>query len=182
MKDRKIEFNCFTIPEWQKEQNYLQQKHKNGWKFIKLNFIGIYHFEKCEPEDVIYQLDYNPESIKHKDEYIQLFNDCGWEYIQDYVGYSYFRKPASQMNGNEEIFCDDFSRFDMMKRVFNGRIIPLIIIFFLIILPNLYIQSHINSAMSRILTFAFIGLFILYVILFLWFGNQFWQYWKRLNK
>ena len=77
----------------------------------------------------MYQLDYNEEGIKHKDEYVQMFQDCGWEYIQDYAGYSYFRKPVSQMQGKmEEIFCDDESRLEMMRRMFLGRYTPLFII------------------------------------------------------
>ena len=58
-----------------------------------------------------------------------MFHDCGWKYIQDYAGYSYFCKPVSEMNGEEEIFCDNASRLDMMKRVFQGRVIPLIFFF-----------------------------------------------------
>lgn len=26
-----------------------------------------------------------------------MFTDCGWEYLQDFVGYSYFRKPKAAM-------------------------------------------------------------------------------------
>lgn len=179
MKDTKTELKLFTITQWKQEQEYLRDRHNNGWRFIKVNFPGLYHFEKCEPEDVTYQLDYNPEGIAHKDEYVQMFRDCGWEYLQDYVGYSYFRKPVSEMNGNEEIFCDDASRLDMMKRVFRQRLIPLIVIFYCIILPQIYSHSHhLNYLSGRIFTgiFAFLG--ILYLILFTAFAIQFWKYHK----
>lgn len=182
MKNTKTEFKYFTIPEWKKEQDYLRQQHKNGWKFSRVSFIGLYHFEKCEPEDVVYQLDYNPEGIAHKEEYVQMFRDCGWEYMQDFFGYSYFRKPALEMNGDEEIFCDDASRVDMMKRVFKGRMLPLLCIFFLIILPNIYMQSHMDTAVGRILTGLFCILLVLYLMLFVVFGVQYWQYWKELKK
>jgi hypothetical protein len=105
---------------------YLREMHKQGWIFIKVTGLGVYHFEECEPQDVVYQLDYNQEGLSHKTEYIQMFSDCGWEYIQDYVGYSYFRKAAAEMNGDEEIFCDDASRAAMMGRVFKGSLLPLI--------------------------------------------------------
>lgn len=182
MKNIKTEFKYFTIPEWKKEQDYLRQQHKNGWKFSRVSFIGLYHFEKCEPEDVVYQLDYNPEGIAHKDEYVQMFRDCGWEYMQDFFGYSYFRKPALEMNGDEEIFCDDASRVDMMKRVFKGRMLPLLCIFFLIILPNIYMQSHMDTAVGHMLTGLFCILLVLYLMLFAVFGVQYWQYWKELKK
>ena len=52
---------------------------------------------------------------------MQLFADCGWEYIQDYVGYSYFRKPAATA-GSDEIFCDDESRREMLREVFHRQV------------------------------------------------------------
>lgn len=179
MKDTKTEFKFFTIPQWKQEQEYLRIQHNRGWKFIKVSFPGFYHFAKCQPEDVTYQLDYNPEGIAHKDEYVQMFRDCGWEYLQDFVGYSYFRKPSSEMNGHEEIFCDDTSRADMMRRVFRQRIVPLIMIFCCMIIPQICFQYHHLSCLSgKIFTgiFAVIGIF--YLILFITFTIQFWEYRK----
>lgn len=61
--------------------------HKTGWKFVKVSGLGVYHFEKCTPQDVVYQLDYNKNGLTHKDEYLKMFDDCGWEYMQDYFDY-----------------------------------------------------------------------------------------------
>ena len=85
---------------------------------------------------MVYQLDYNKEGLEHKAEYIQMFADCGWEYIQDYVDFSYFRKPAADSNGDESIFCDDSSRIAMMERVYKGRLLPLLVIFSACLLPQ----------------------------------------------
>lgn len=182
MKNTKTELRFFTIPEWKKEENYLREQHKNGWEFVHVNFIGLYHFKKCEPKDVIYQLDYNPESITQKEEYIQMFRDCGWEYLQNYVGYSYFRKAASEMDGEEEIFCDDDSRLDMMKRVFKQRMTPLFSIFFLIIIPQIFMQSQVNTFANHILLVIFCTMFVLYLTMFIVFAIQFWNYYKSVHK
>lgn len=80
MKDVKKEFRWFSITEYEKEAEYLRRRHKEGWKFKNVTYPGIYIFEKCEPQDVIYQLDYNPDGIKNQGEYVQMFEDCGWEY------------------------------------------------------------------------------------------------------
>lgn len=183
-REKITELRFFTIPEWKKEEQYLQKKHHEGWRFTGVTLPGFYHFERCEPEDVVYQLDYNQEGTAHKTEYIQMFQDCGWEYILDFVGYSYFRKPVSAMDGeeSEEIFCDDDSRIDMMKRVFRGRMVPLIVIFFGVIIPQLFVQSHTGGSISMILTGAFAVLFVLYLVLFIWYGWQFLQYRNLLKK
>ena len=136
MMETKKEVRYFTIFNHEDEQEYLRQNHMAGWKFVKVTGLGMYHFEKCEPEDVVYQLDYNKEGLSQKTEYVQMFSDCGWEYIQDFFGYSYFRKSAKMMDGEEEIFNDDSSKMAMMERVYKGRLIPLLITFCLLLIPQ----------------------------------------------
>ena len=183
MKDTKTTFKYFTIMEWKKEEIYLREQHKSGWEFVNVNFIGLYHFKKCEPKDVIYQLDYNPESVTQKEEYIQMFRDCGWEYLQNFFGYSYFRKAASEMDGTEEeIFCDNDSRLDMLKRVFKQRMKPLLCIFFLIIIPQIYLQARYNTLANHILLIIYCAMFFLYLVTFGIFAFQFLEYNKLRHK
>lgn len=170
--ETKKTFKFFTIYEYEKEQNYLREMHRSGWKFVKVSGFGIYHFEKCIPEDVIYQLDYNQDGIEHKDEYVKLFHDCGWEYLQDYVGYSYFRKPASQADETEEIFCDNDSKLQMLERVFRGRILPVIILLSCIFIPEL-IVSIIHK--TYMITIMFGAVICLYVTIFIMFALQYWK-------
>lgn len=161
--ETKKEFRYFTIFNHKKEEDYLGDMHRAGWKFTKVSGFGTYHFEKCEPADVVYQLDYNPQTKETLPQYLQMFSDCGWEYIQDYVGYSYFRKPASEMKGEEEIFNDTDSRAAMMGRVYKGRMMPLIGIFCGCLMPT-FIMNIINHNYG---VSAFIGgILIAYIVLF----------------
>lgn len=170
--ETKKTFKIFTIYEYEKEQNYLRKMHQSGWKFVKVSGFGIYHFEECVPEDVIYQLDYNRDGIEHKAEYVRLFNDCGWEYLQDYVGYSYFRKPASQSEETEEIFCDDDSKLQMLERVYKGRILPLIVLFSCIFIPQLV---NCIAHKAYILASLFGAVTCLYVAIFIMFALQYYR-------
>lgn len=179
MKEIKKTFKWFTVTKYEEEQEYLRKEHQAGWKLVKVSFPGFYTFEKCEPEDVIYQLDYNQEREKGMAEYIQMFRDCGWEYICDFVGYSYFRKAASQMREDETIFSDDSSRLEMIGRVFKGRMVPLLIIFAAIICPQLIVNSMHSSGFGRGLFIAYCCLFFLYVLIFIQWGVM---YWKLKNK
>lgn len=181
MKDTKTEWKFFSIADWEKEEQYLRRQHQNGWKFTGVSFLMAYHFVRCEPEDVVYQLDYNPAA--NKQEYLQIFRDCGWEYLQDYVGYSYFRKPASAMQGEETIFSDDASRLDMLRRIIKGRLLPLLPIFLLCVLPNLLRPVN---AYSGSVEYALLGMFIflgaLYSFVFVYFGWQFYKLYNRLQR
>lgn len=102
--ESKKQFKWFTIFEYEKEQDYLREMHKSGWKFIKVTGLGMYHFEKCTPQDVVYQLDYNQEGLAHKDEYLKMFEDCVWEYIQDFLGTVILEKPSLTMVQQKKFF------------------------------------------------------------------------------
>ena len=176
MKDVKKEFRWFSIADYEKEAEYLRHRHKEGWKFKNVTFPGIYTFEKCEPQDVIYQLDYNPDSIKNQLEYVQMFEDCGWEYLLNFAGYTYFRKPAALMEKEENIFCDDQSRLELLNRIFRGRIIPLMLIF-LTMLLNGFLNID-NTAMT-ILFGVLIGI---YIFVFLQFAVKYVSFRNRIVK
>lgn len=161
--ERKTEIKFFTIYDYEKEGAYLRQQQNAGWKFVKVTGLCRYHFEKCQPEDVVYQLDYNQEAAADKAGYVQMFADCGWEYLQDYMGYSYFRKSVARMKGDEEIFCDNGSRLAMMERVNKGRLLPLLVIFTAVLLPqfisNLQAGRYGVAGVLGGMLLAYIGIF-----------------------
>ena len=161
--ESKKQFRWFTIFEYEKEQDYLREMHKSGWKFVKVKGLGMYYFEKCDPQDVVYQLDYNKDGLAHKDEYLRMFDDCGWGYIQDYAGYSYFRKAVSEDGVADEIFCDEDSKLQMMQRVIKGRMLPLLILFFATLLP----QFMINICNHNYFVASFLGgILAIYIAVF----------------
>ena len=153
-------FRYFSIFEYEKEEKFLREMHKSGWKFVKVAGFGIYHFEKCTSEDVIYQLDYNRDAQKNREEYLQMFSDCGWEHLQDYAGYSYFRKPAADMREDEGIFCDEDSKLMMMERVLKGRMTPLLILFFCCLMPQCVMQITWGNYMVAALHGALMGVYL----------------------
>ncbi len=55
------QFRYFTIFNHKKEEDYLREKHKSGWKFTRVSGLGVYHFEKCEPKDVVYHRHFSAE-------------------------------------------------------------------------------------------------------------------------
>ncbi len=162
----KKEFRYFTIFNHQKEEAYLRRRHNEGWKFAKVSGFGMYHFEKCEPQDVVYQLDYNKVGLAHHAEYVKMFEDCGWEYLQEYAEYSYFRKPAAEMNGEEEIFSDPASKEEMMARVFKGRLVPILIIFCLLLIPSFVLQAINGEPFMMVVDGVILLLYIAFFIRF----------------
>lgn len=161
MKTKK-EWKIFTIYECEKEEKYLREMHKKGWKLAKVSGLGVYRFEECAPEDVVYKRDYNTEAEKDKEGYIQLFRDCGWEHVLDYVGFSYFCKKVALINGPEEIVQNDFDKKELMKRIFRGRLISLIVIL-LVNIPITVVQFMVGNWVTACMC---CGLIVLYIVIF----------------
>tara|TARA_Y100000588_G_C13704567_1_gene690119 strand:- start:26 stop:568 length:543 start_codon:yes stop_codon:yes gene_type:complete len=171
MSKSKTKIGFFTIAQYEKEQEWLRKQHNEGWKLKGVTFPCFYHFRACQPEDVVYQLDYNNEGRNSKSDYIQMFDDCGWEYITDFVGYSYFRKPVADMCSNsEEIFNDADSKLEMTKRVFRNRLLPMVVIFFTLILPQLFLRHNVQS---NAVFYIYLVLFVIYAKVFVHFGRQY---------
>lgn len=184
MGSDKVVLKFFTIAQYQQEEEYLSSMHEKGWKLINIVFPWFYHFEKCEPKKVTYRLDYNQEGIKNKAEYVQMFSDCGWDYLFDFVGYSYFCKEGDAGQESEEIFCDDSSRFDMMKRVYRGRIVPLITVFLCVVLPQFFMNTvghDGRDTFRNVILTIFLILAFLYLFLFSVLTYQFFQLEKKLS-
>ncbi len=177
----KLTFRLFTVPEYEEEQEYLSKQHRRGWKFYRFILPGFYLFTRCQPENVVYRLDYNQEGLKEREEYFQMYRDCGWEHLCDVMGYSYFRKPVTDEAASEEIFNDTQSKLDMVDRVFRGRMIPCLIIFFAVICPQLVILYNFRIPESRFFFWIYVAFFALYVVMFAKFAYKKHSLKKRLR-
>ena len=118
MKNTKTVFKFFTLFEYEEEQAFLEKQHKNGWKVVSYKLPGFYKFEKCEPEDMTYRIDFTNENGSKNPEYRQMFADNGWEFLWSVNGFSIFRKPlaANNTDNSNEIFSDNSSKLQMLQK------------------------------------------------------------------
>lgn len=172
MSERKTVLRFFTIADYEEEEQWLHQQHSQGWKLIKMIPPCFYHFEKCQPEDVVYRLDY--QNGQENGNYFQMFHDYGWEYLGQCVGWLYFRKPTAQGSCQEDstLFSDNATKLDLITRVCKTRLLPLLGIFLCCIVPNFInsIETHAPSAVG--LTVFFSAATVLYGALLLYCGTK----------
>ncbi len=141
MSEQKTLLRFFTVADYEDEERWLRRQHNEGWKLAKMVPPCVYVFERCEPEDVIYRLDY--QNNQESGDYFQMYADYGWENCGRCAGWLYFRKSAAQMDGEQdgEIFSDNASRVDMVRHIVRTRMLPLLIIFFAAVLPNFFARN-----------------------------------------
>ena len=141
MMEKKVVYRIFTIADYEREALYFREMHAKGCKLRKVSysillFVIKYTFEKCQPEQVSYQLDFYPMEKSERASYLQLFKDCGWEHITDFNGFSYFRKLHSGIESDTEfeIYNDAAGKLAMVKRILTRRMFPILLLF-LALLP-----------------------------------------------
>ena len=133
--DKKIVYRIATIADYDREALYLRKMHAEGWKLKEVTYSNLvvavkYTFEKCQPEQVSYQLDFYPMKKSERASYLQLFKDCGWEHITDFNGFSYFRKAHSEIESNVEfeIYNDAAGKLAMVNRILRLRLVPVLLL------------------------------------------------------
>ena len=190
MMEKKIVYRIFTIADYEREALYFREMHAKGWKLRKVSYSILlfavkYTFEKCQPEQVSYQLDFYPMEKSERTSYLQLFKDCGWEHITDFNSFSYFRKAHSEIESNVEfeIYNDAAGKLAMVKRILTRRMLPILLLF-LALLP---VFSKFVSGVSSFSWEVFL-IFIIDWVLLIVFAIQisyiFWrlsQKWKELS-
>lgn len=169
---RKTIIRFFTIADYEEEEIWLRQQHNKGWKIVRMILPCFYIFESCQPEDVVYRLDY--KNHEQTADYMQMVDDFGWEYIGRCAGWLYFRKPALETDAPEdrELFSDTISRIDMVSHVVRTRLVPLAIIFLCCVIPNFirYVFADNPNGASIFLGVLFGILFVIYVFLIVYCG------------
>ena len=188
--EKKIVYRIFTIADYDREAFYLREMHAQGWKLRKVSYSILlfavkYTFEKCQPEQVSYQLDFYPMKKSERVSYLQLFKDCGWKYITDFNGFSYFRKAHFEIESDAEfeIYNDATGKLDMVNRILRLRLLP--VLFFLSMLIPLFLkllnERDVFSGLVFLLAIIDCVLLLALVVQISYIFWRLFQKWKELS-
>lgn len=112
MKNRYVMISGLAFREesdMEKLKNYASQ----GW--ILEDIIGgfFYKLKKDKPQDIIYNLDYQPES---NEEYFTIFKEAGWKLVVSVENYMHI---FSAQAGTKPIYSDCESEIDKYTNIRN---------------------------------------------------------------
>ena len=188
--EKKVVYRIATIADYVREALYLGGMHAQGWKLKEVSysillFVVKYTFEKCQPEQVSYQLDFYPMEKSERASYLQLFKDCGWEHITDFNNFSYFRKAYSEIESDAEfeIYNDAAGKLAMVNRILRLRLVPVLLLLaihipFLLKLLNRSNAYGLWSFLAVVLD-IFLSLILLLIVSYI--GWKLWNKKKELS-
>ena len=183
--EKKIVYRIFTIADYDREALYLRKMHAEGWKLKEVSYSNLvvavkYTFEKCQSEQMSYQLDFYPMKKSERVSYLQLFKDCGWEHITDFNSFSYFRKAYSEIESDAEfeIYNDAAGKLDMVNRILSLRLVPVLLLLAIHIPLLLKLLNRSNA--YGLWSFLAVGLDVfLFLILLLIVAYISWKLWHK---
>ena len=188
--EKKVVYRIATIADYDREALYLRKMHAEGWKLKEVTYSNLvvavkYTFEKCQPEQVSYQLDLYPMKKSERASYLQLFKDCGWEHITDFNGFSYFRKLRSGIESEAEfeIYNDTAGKLAMVKRILIMRMLPILLLFSALLPVFLKFLSRGSDFSWEMLLIVIIDC-VLLIVFAIQISYIFWrlfQKWKELS-
>lgn len=118
MKTREKKVTKWFWP-WQdqKQEEWFRQMSKAGWHLYSIGLGGLqFNFVEGEKQDFVYQLDFRQERDDQMEDYLDLFENAGWEHVLSWNGWQHFRKPVEK-GEEEQIFTDNQSKVEKYKRV-----------------------------------------------------------------
>ena len=108
----KKQFRIFTIVDLDKEEEYFHEMHLKGWRYRTSRF-GLFYFDQCQPDDVIYCI-YDSRFLKKYKHELQDFRNRGWELIGA-GSCSILRKSSSNLLPEDQVYMSKGLRWEVMR-------------------------------------------------------------------
>ncbi|EKN71285.1 hypothetical protein BABA_02362 [Neobacillus bataviensis LMG 21833] len=111
-------FKLFWAWKDDAEERWLSEMAQKGWKLHNFQW-GLYTFEKIKPSTYIYKLDYKYTQNNDMEEYVSIFEDAGWEHVDQFYGWHYFCVKEDQSLAAPDIYSDIDSKVQKYKVLSN---------------------------------------------------------------
>lgn len=145
-----------------KEEKWLTEMSSKGLHFRKYTLF-TYYFDENPNESYIYQTDFREPN----DEYFQLYEDAGWEYVDSaVVRFHYFRTDASNLKNlkAKKIYSDSES----VKETYQRMMKFYLLFFFLMIVAQIGLfTTWRGDTLQIIVTAIVLAVILFYLYLFI---------------
>lgn len=110
MENRKTIRKWVWVWDFDKEEEWLNEKAMNGWVLESVGFC-TYNFVRCEPGEYSVRLEMHP----YDESYLSFMRETGAEYVGRMMLWIYFRKKTT--DGPFDLFSDIDSKISHLDRI-----------------------------------------------------------------
>lgn len=160
-------FKFFWADQDEAQEVWLRQMAAKGLHLKSLNILCRWTFERGEPADVAYRVDFPASKDVH---FNQLLLDAGWQHAAELTGWQYWRKPV-EAGVASEIFTDEASKVQKFKTVLLTLFLLTMPLFLMFMSSN---KSKLMEGLSAPFRWSLIGFFALYVPVMLYAVLRLW--------
>ena len=136
----RVDKKLFFVWNEDKEKKYLEEMALDGYQLVEVGF-GKYSFKKIERKSLIYDFDFKGFDSITEDEYLQIFEDAGWQMVAQFGGWYYFAYEAGKEDIDISIFNNNASR----KRKYGKLLLFLILTGFPLYYQILFFWPYVLS-------------------------------------
>ena len=108
--ERKTITRWFWVWQFEKEEEWLNEKAANGWVLESVGFCK-YTFVRCEPGEYTVRT----EMHAYDDQYVKFMEETGAEYVGRMMMWIYFRKKTE--DGVFDLYSDIDSKISHLDRI-----------------------------------------------------------------
>nr|WP_219639005.1 DUF2812 domain-containing protein [Cohnella sp. CFH 77786] len=152
--------------DYDKEEAWLNELSSQGLHLKKAGFLSG-AFSRDESARYTYSLDYQPGFLKHGklQEYIDLYQDAGWEYVCTYGGIWHYFRRAWQPGETPRLYTDMASLVTHYRKIqrMMGIMLLLNMGIFLMNMMNLLLRNNLWTIVIPV-----VGIYVLLLGLFLY--------------
>lgn len=169
-----VKRKMFFVWSMKKEKAWLEAQAKQGLVLVKLGLFK-YYFEESDPQDLVYQFDFQVLSKDKEEDYLDLFQE--WMFVARYGGWYYFYKPDTPGERND-IYMNNTSKQSMFRRLLGFLFIVAFPLYYQLIFmfPRMDPQEFEYPSFyffMRIIVVLFLALWLYAVIRIFFIARQF---------
>lgn len=167
-----VKYRWFWPWQDEKEEQWLTEMANLGFHLVKPDLFGRYIFQRGEPRNDVYRLDFQGMAEKGKPDYLQIFKDAGWQYVGELGWWQYFRKtmPKGEI---AELYTDNSSKVAKYRRV-----VGFLALMFVIFFSANFSAWHGSSSAMWFVRGVVIALSVFYTFMFI----RLWMRMRELSK
>lgn len=100
----------------EKEKLFLEEMALKGYRLVKVQ-LGKYTFVEDKPKRLIYQFDFRSLNKMSEEEYLQIYEDAGWNFVFRFGGWYYFSREGNEEKIDLSIFSNNESKRAKYRRL-----------------------------------------------------------------